>query len=419
MPKEEEEEGRGGGEEEEEGGSSQSLLLSSGAAKSSSSGGGGFLYQRAAFFLLGLTNNGAWVILAAGSKLILEGGVGFVYMCETVPGFILSLSSPYWLHLIPYSKRVTICALLMAIALGTVAMGHKSLTLQMIGVALASLQSALGEATFLALSSRFDSDVCLSAWGSGTGFAGIFGYGWVFFFHQILGLGFPTTLLMANILAVLLLGSFQVFLAPELASRGALPGEILHGHDAHQDKLSALGVFQFMMKLWPFMLPLTLVYFSEYAMQAGAWAAIGFPVTSVDARYKFYELSNWAYQFGVFFSRTYGLRLRLNMFLLWVLPAMQASLLVFFCADAVMHFWYNWGLLALCFVAGLLGGSVYVNAFSLISKAVPPNRKEQALSGASSADTLGIIISDFAGLLIQACIYLANDIEGAAVSCSL
>jgi type IV secretory pathway VirB6-like protein len=48
-------------------------------------------------------------------------------------------------------------------------------------------------------------------------------------------------------------------------------------------------------------------YFAEYAMQSGAWAAIGFPESDSDARGQFYTYANWCYQGGVFISRSSGL----------------------------------------------------------------------------------------------------------------
>lgn len=51
------------------------------------------------------------------------------------------------------------------------------------------------------------------------------------------------------------------------------------------------------------MIPLFLVYFAEYAMQSGTWAAIGFPVEDENARKSFYQNANWVYQAGVFVSR--------------------------------------------------------------------------------------------------------------------
>lgn len=37
----------------------------------------------------------------------------------------------------------------------------------------------------------------------------------------------------------------------------------------------------------PYVVPLIVVYFSEYAIQAGAWAAIGFPIHDEAARKSF------------------------------------------------------------------------------------------------------------------------------------
>lgn len=51
--------------------------------------------------------------------------------------------------------------------------------------------------------------------------------------------------------------------------------------------------------------------------------------------------------------------------------------------------------------AGLLGGAVYVNAFTLISRHVDPLRREFSLAAASLGDSLGIAFADIAGILIQ------------------
>ena len=50
---------------------------------------------------------------------------------------------------------------------------------------------------------------------------------------------------------------------------------------------------------------------------------------------------------------------------------------------------------------GLLGGAVYVNAFTLISRHVDPLRREFSLAAASLGDSLGIAFADIAGILIQ------------------
>ena len=53
-------------------------------------------------------------------------------------------------------------------------------------------------------------------------------------------------------------------------------------------------------------------------------------------------------------------------------------------------------------MSGLLGGAVYVNAFTLIAHDVTPAPlRELALSAASVADSFGILLSDATGVLIQ------------------
>lgn len=60
-------------------------------------------------------------------------------------------------------------------------------------------------------------------------------------------------------------------------------------------------------------------------MQTGTWSAIGFPITSINARRRFYEYANWCYQGGVFVSRSSGMIVRLSPLMLWSLPAIQVS----------------------------------------------------------------------------------------------
>jgi battenin len=103
--------------------------------------------------------------------------------------------------------------------------------------------------------------------------------------------------------------------------------------------------------------------------------------------------------------------------MLWAMPIMQVGWLVFFLLDAVHHWWYNYGLLLPCFMTGLLGGAVYVNAFTLISKEVPPQYREFSLGAASLADSLGVALADVCGILIQGCLFKANGLEGADFAC--
>lgn len=152
-------------------------------------------------------------------------------------------------------------------------------------------------------------------------------------------------------------------------------------------------------------------------MQSGAWTAIGFPVSDESARKKFYVYANWSYQAGVFISRSSGTIWQAGFAALWAMPIMQCGMLAFFLVNAVVKFWYNWSLLVPCFVTGLLGGAVYVNAFTLISRNVEPRVREFSLGAASVADGIGVALADAVGILIQGCLFRVNNLDGADFKC--
>lgn len=119
----------------------------------------------------------------------------------------------------PYSVRVWTCTALLVLSLVTVGYGE-STAVQLMGVCFSSLQGGLGEASFLALASFYDTPRALTAWSSGTGFAGIFGYAWVFFLKFVLGLSLRTTLTMANLLGLVFLYVYFGLLSAPYGSSG-------------------------------------------------------------------------------------------------------------------------------------------------------------------------------------------------------
>ncbi|GMI04990.1 hypothetical protein TrRE_jg11999 [Triparma retinervis] len=336
------------------------------------------------FFLLGLLNNASYVIMIAGAKSISEGSVALVFLCNVLPSFLCKLTSPVWFHRVEYKKRINACVLLMSASFVVVAVGE-DYKLKLLGVCFASLQSGLGEASILALSSLYPSPVlCLTSFSSGTGFAGIFGFAWAV---DNQGLDSPRT------------------------NAGFSPS-------SPPPPMTVAERCSFTSSLSKYMFPLFVVYFAEYAMQSGTWAAIGFPVTSSSARADFYTRANWTYQAGVFVSRSSGTVYRPTLLAVQSMPVLQVLLLLFFYFVAYSQSLYSYALLLPpCFLAGLLGGCVYVNAFSLISVSVRPRLRELALATASAADSCGIMAADAAGLLLQACLYEKHGIEGAKVKC--
>jgi battenin len=173
----------------------------------------------AAFWLLGLLNNLGYVVMLAGANSISAGAVGAVYAAAVLPGAFLKLSAPFWFHRVRYATRVLAAALLMMGAYSTVALTSRRGP-QLAGVALASLQGALGEASCLALTSRYNSRAVITMWSSGTGFAGVAGYAWVAALHVAAGWSLRATLLSANVTAAAWLAVyFGLLVPPEARAR--------------------------------------------------------------------------------------------------------------------------------------------------------------------------------------------------------
>ena len=160
--------------------------------------------------------------MLAGATDISSASVGLVYLAAIAPGLLCKLTLPHWGHRAPLPVRMPAVAALIAASVTAVALAP-SRAAQLAGVALASLQGGLGEATCLALTSQYRCaavglhrfpcllhlnaslpalmSACLSIsiarsgrpaitmWSSGTGFAGVFGYAWIALLHAFGGWG--------------------------------------------------------------------------------------------------------------------------------------------------------------------------------------------------------------------------------------
>eukprot|EP00605_Chrysophyceae_sp_TOSAG23-4_P001452 GSChrysophyteH1.ASY1.ANO1.1587.1 assembled CDS len=386
--------------------------------------------------------------MIAGAKDIDASVVGLVYLCSILPSLTIKLTGPYWYHLLSYRQRVIVGTVLMALSFIFVAIGGpNNLTgLQLLGVAMGSAQSGLGEASFLALASFYNpSRKALTAWSSGTGVAGIVGYGWVVCFTEGFKTSFAATIWAA--LAVFPLAYFLIFEvlmnspSPESLAASArqqkLGGASVSAKEENhsaENPLSSLSSkttghppstedgneqasprskdrVRAVAHLWPYMVPLFTVYAAEYTLQAGVWSAMGFPVEDVDARRKFYEYSNFVYQAGVLCSRSSGTLWTPTRLILWIMPFLQCVFLAFSIYNAYHMVWYDWSILTLCFGVGLLGGAVYVGGFSLVAIESPPSMKEFNLSAASVGDSFGIAVANLASIAVQRAIYKNYDIH--------
>jgi len=153
-----------------------------------------------------------------------------------------------------------------------------------------------------------------------------------------------------------------------------------------------------LLPLLPYMIPLAVVYFMEYAINTGIQPAMTFDSSiAYKDQYIWYQL---LYQFGVFFSRS-----SVNLFSthnVWIFAVLQV-------VNFVGLFIVTWNqLLPSIYIAfvwilfeGFMGGFTYVNAFYAISKHIDDLHREFAMSITVFANYLGISSSAVASIFIQ------------------
>jgi len=335
------------------------------------------------------------------------------------------------------------------------------LLIQLLGVSFGSAQCGLGEASLLALAGKVDGAAsgsehdkgrCLTSFSSGTGMAGVFGFFWKWVWNDCVGLSMSTTVWLAMILAVGYWWSFQyaqrqqesleretgddedvLDTTEKLSDEEELPNETQALAPSSTDsgrpivtpipEMTPRERFQLVLSLWPYMIPLFVVYAAEYALQSGTWTAIGFPLENMEARDRFYEFSNWAYQAGVFVSRSSGTLFTAPMSLLWLMPALQFAnlgLYTYVASHPNFSAVYRPGVLyGGALYTGLLGGAVYIHGYKRICLDLPVAHREFSLSATSVAEGIGVLVADAVGLVIESCLYKVNKLEGALFSCPI
>ncbi|XP_032092893.1 battenin [Thamnophis elegans] len=397
--------------------------------------------NNAGFWLLGLCNNFAYVVMLSAAHDILSHqkvpdhngtapippsaspentttntsgydcntiSTGAVLLADILPTLFIKFSAPFCIHLFPYGLRVAICVtsawgsfLLVAFSTST--------TQSLLGVVLASISSGLGEITFLALTSFFNSAV-VSAWSSGTGGAGLIGALSYLGLTQI-GLSPQDTLLFMTIVPVIMLASYCFLLAPppqaprcgwgvckpksprapSVIQQPLLGDRLTHPQMIQKPQLTLQEKEQVAKGLLKYLIPLSVVYFAEYFINQGLFELLYFRNTTLNhpQQYRWYQM---LYQAGVFISRSSASCIRIRK--IWVLAILQCLNMVFLLFAVSYLFLPSIFLVfVLILYEGLLGGAGYVNTFHCVSEESKPEHREFAMGVACIADTLGISLS--------------------------
>ncbi|KAF2089848.1 putative Golgi integral membrane protein [Saccharata proteae CBS 121410] len=405
----------------------------------------------AAFWLFGLINNVLYVIILSSALDLVGPAVpkGVVLLADVIPSFCTKLIAPYFIDGVPYSLRVLVLVALsssgmLLIALTPPEINSTTVATRMVGIIFASLSAGGGELSFLGLT-HYYGHFSLAAWGSGTGGAGLVGAGAYVVATTSLGLSVRTSLLAFSFLPVIMLVSFFFVLprgplnkkAKKRTEYEQIEGEEDSDDDALgvQDRddegllasstLSASSRFSSSAihkqgqdhGIWvrvkshlkrsaglfvPYMLPLLLVYISEYTINQGVAPTLLFPLSSSPfTSYRdFYPTYNAIYQVGVFLSRSSTPFFRIHA--LYTPSILQVLNLVILTLHAMFDFLPNvYVVCAVIFWEGLLGGLVYVSTFAEIMENVPREEREFSLSITSVSDSAGVCAAGFLGMVFE------------------
>ncbi|CAD6186511.1 unnamed protein product [Caenorhabditis auriculariae] len=383
-----------------------------------------------AFWFLGLCNNYGYVIMLSAAEDILstqkhkvtnqtatdtcdtfidsrhcKPPTGEVLLSDNLPSLIVKLTFPFFMDRFPFGARVAVVCALQATSYFVVAYSS-SVAMSLAGVVFVSLGGGLGEITFLALSAHYPK-VAIAGWSSGTGAAGLIGsFSYAFLTEpHMANLTPKTALLIQLFIPVLFVIAYYIMLAKpnSVYSPGLNPRTwiVPKGYDkfikdSHRVPQRELGITD-RLKLIPpmlhLMIPLAVVYIGEYLINQGMTQMIFFDCShgfslSRKSQYRWYQV---LYQFGVFTSRSSIRLFELPMAVLYILPILQLSNMVFFFFEALYWFVPHIAIIFVLIVfEGLFGGASYVNTFHKIHRMVAPDVREYSLSAASMGDSMGV-----------------------------
>lgn len=166
----------------------------------------------------GLINNVLYVILLSAALDLVGPDVpkGLVLLADIIPAFGTKLVAPYFIHLVPYSRRIIIFVVLSVMGMMVVALSPSykdggAIASKIAGIVLASFSAGGGELSFVGLT-HFYGPFSLAAWGSGTGAAGLVGAGAYALATSVMNISVQGTLLASAFLPAVMAISFFVIL---------------------------------------------------------------------------------------------------------------------------------------------------------------------------------------------------------------
>lgn len=379
----------------------------------------------ASFLIFGLVNNILYVVILSAAIDLVGASTpkAVVLLSDIVPALLVKLASPLFIHLISYDKRISTIVGLSFFGMIIISLsGEKAVGMKVMGIAMASLSSGIGEVSFLQLTHYYPEKDSIGGFSMGTGAAGILGSFLFLLLTSIMGVSTKASLIMFAVIPFMFPVAFYVLL-PKPSNHGLYellptdePSSLAQAGDFEEFPTSVdLSLLNLSLQaieahiintfsriyplIGPYMIPLCSVYIAEYTINQGISPTLLFPLDEVPhwivSSYRdTYVVYGFVYQLGVFVSRssaTFGVR-----FLhLYALSGLQIANV----GVAILQSLYTkpfpelWLLLFFSFYEGLLGGLLYVNTFLSVSEQVPKAQREFSMGCVGISDSLGIMIA--------------------------
>ncbi|XP_012280291.1 battenin [Orussus abietinus] len=373
-----------------------------------------------AFWILGLCNNYGYVVMLSAAHDILKDkfetteqhpedeitnstssrscntlSTGAILLADILPSLGIKLVGPFlpvFIHV-----RLAICVFFSTAGFLAVSLSNAE-WLAILGVAITSLSSGLGEVTLLSYSHRYSKQV-ISTWSSGTGGAGVIGA--LSYAGLRMWISTENTLLLMLIVPAIQAITFWLILVHPKPINISIVKE---GTESQQQIVdvpvkSFLDKLRIVPQLLKYMLPLGFVYFFEYFINQGLIELIQFDGIWLthEQQYRWLQVD---YQIGVFISRSSVNIISINK--IWIMAVLQFMNVIVLLFEALYYYMPNiWIIIAFVLWEGLLGGGAYVNTFYRMSKEVPPDDREFSLGITALADSIGITLAGWMSMPVH------------------
>ncbi|XP_044763202.1 battenin-like isoform X2 [Coccinella septempunctata] len=372
-----------------------------------------FIRSLTAFWILGVCNNFGISAMLAGAVNIIEvnenaaengtepgkrdctmSSTGVILVAQYVGAVGTTMIAPFLPMLI--HCRMICCLLMYVGGFLLVAFITEYMEVAMVGVALVSISSALGEVTLLQYAAYF-TRVTLSTFSSGTGAAGVLGA-----LSYTLGVeqGYKYTMLGMTSIPIIM-GLVFWFLLPIPTEEDKLSVSIQRAWNEREVKTPWMIIvkkYYLIPKVFcKYIAPLGSVYLFEYFINQGLYELIKVEDKLVEKHMQ-YQWLQVAYQVGVFVSRSSVNCIYIKY--IWIMALFQFfNVIIFTTAAIYMYISIFWVLFALAIEEGLFGGAAYVNTFVRIGREEAEEEKQFMSSMTCFGNNASIMLAGFLAIL--------------------